>query len=123
MSHINRSTWRPLLKGESGIIFCKRCDSRLGTVCDGKFSADRGMTYEKNGAVPCWRDTCLDGRGLRVWTKLTEALPMLPHEVAPALTAPPPNAYSDRLQWTIVSDNEGAVVAAICGDEEIPAAA
>jgi hypothetical protein len=112
--YIDRSGHRPLLKHETGQLYCRVCDRLLGLVLDREYYGNHPVIDRR---VRC--DHCLY-HGAISMTKLTDALPVI--GTAPAPTAPLPS-YSRRFVWTFVYDDEGRTIAATCVEIELAEAA
>jgi hypothetical protein len=112
---IDRSSHRPLLKGETGQLYCRVCDKLLGLVLDREYYGNHPVSERR---VRC--DHCLY-HGATSLTKLTEALPILQGVKLPK-PAPTPT-FSRSLKWTFVYDDDGKIVAATCEEIELAKAA
>jgi hypothetical protein len=114
---IDRSGHRPLLKGETGQLYCRRagCEKLLGLVLDRQYFGNHPLIGRR---VRC--DHCLY-HGVTTLNRLTEALPILRNVELPK-PAPTPS-YSRSLKWTFTYNDDGQIVAATCEEIELADAA
>ncbi|HEY2476805.1 MAG TPA: hypothetical protein VGI19_18635 [Candidatus Cybelea sp.] len=109
--YVDRSSRRPLLAREHGDLHCRRCDHFLGIVYGRTFLGPTHLVHGKRIACPYCSSV-----GDTVLTKVTSALPI----AAPGVDAPP---YSAGFKWREIHDKSGAIIAAVCEEFEVAAAA
>jgi hypothetical protein len=114
--YIDRSGHRPLLKHETGQLYCHGagCEKLLGLVLDRQYFGNHPFFGRR---VRCGH--CLY-HGVTTLNRLTEALPILQRVELPK---PPTPTFSRSLKWTFVYDDDGRVIAATCEESELAEAA